>query len=77
MYPLSTEFSRQAHWVGLPFPSLGDLADQGTEPVAPALADGFFTTEPPGKPIYSFLHTTAFCFFNYRVEVPTIETWNR
>ena len=27
--PLFTEFSRQEHWSGLPFPSPGDLADPG------------------------------------------------
>ena len=37
----------------LPFPTPGDLPDSGMEPVSlssPALAGGFFTTEPPGKP---------------------------
>ena len=51
--PLSMEFSRQEYWSGLPFPSPGDLQDPGTEPISlasPALAGGFFTTEPPGKP---------------------------
>ena len=43
-------FSRQEYWSGLPFPSPGDLPDPGTEPRSPALAGGFFTTEPPGKP---------------------------
>ena len=42
-------FSRQEYWSGLPFPSPGDLPDPGIEPSAPALEDGFFTTEPPGK----------------------------
>ena len=42
--------SRQEYWSGLPFPSAGDLPDPGIEPEAPALAGGFFTTEPPGKP---------------------------
>ena len=28
----------------------GDLPDPGIEPMSPALAGGFFTTEPPGKP---------------------------
>ena len=40
----------------LPFPSPGDLPDPGTEPrslVSPVLAGGFFTTVPPGKPLYS------------------------
>ena len=27
-----------------------DLSESGVEPVSPALARGFFTTEPPGKP---------------------------
>ena len=47
--PLSMGFSRQESWGGLPFPSPGDLADPGTEPLSPALAGGFFTTEPPGS----------------------------
>ena len=45
------EFSRQEYWSGLPFPLPGDLPDLGIELVSPALADGFFTAEPPGKPI--------------------------
>ena len=47
------EFSRPYYWSGLPLPPPGDLPDPGTEPVSPAalaLAGGFFTTEPPGKP---------------------------
>ena len=34
----------------LPLPSPGDLPNPGIEPASPALAGGFFTTEPPGKP---------------------------
>ena len=48
--PLSTGFSRQQYWRRLPFPSPGDLPDPGMEPVSPALAGRFFTTEPAGKP---------------------------
>ena len=48
--PLSTGFARQECWIGLPFPSPGDLLDPGIESVSPELAGGFFTTEPPGKP---------------------------
>ena len=33
----------------LPFPSLEDLPDPGIEPMSPALAGEFFTTEPAGK----------------------------
>ena len=45
--PLSMEFSRQEYWSGLQFPPSGDLPNPRIEP---ALAGGFFTTEPPGKP---------------------------
>ena len=48
--PLSMGFPRQEYWSGLPFPPPGDLPDPGIELVSPALAGGFFTTEPPGKP---------------------------
>ena len=45
--------ARELEW--LPFPSPGDLSDPGMEPMAPALADRFFTTEQPKKPIvFSF-----------------------
>ena len=40
---------------GLPFPSPGYLPKPGIKPMSPALADGFFTTEPPGKPNISFI----------------------
>ena len=40
--------ARILEWV--PFPSPGDLPDPGIEPTY-ALAGGFFTTEPPRKPI--------------------------
>ena len=52
--PLSMEFSRQEYWSGLPCLLPGDLPDPGIKPmslVSPALAGGFFTIEPPGKPI--------------------------
>ena len=50
--PLCMGFSSQEYWSGFPFPTLGDLPDPGNEPgslVSPALAGGFFITEPPGK----------------------------
>ena len=47
--PLFMQFSRQEYWNGLLFPSPGDLPNSGIEPTYPALADGFFTTQPPGK----------------------------
>ena len=47
--PPSMGFPRQENWSGLPFPSPGDLPDPGIKSKSPALAGGFFTTEP-GKP---------------------------
>ena len=55
------EFPKQEYWSGLPIPPPGDLPCSGIEPVSPAspaLAEGFFTTEPP-----EFL--TIFCFFTF------------
>ena len=48
--PLSTGFSRQEYWSGLPFPSPGDLPDPKIEPLSPVLAGGFFTTGHLGSP---------------------------
>ena len=53
MAPLSLGFSRQEYESELPFPSPGYLPDpviKSMSSVALALASGFFTTEPPGKP---------------------------
>ena len=59
--PLSLGFPRQEYWSEWPFPSPGDLPDPGIEPVSPALAGGFFTAEPAGKPtMFVFLCVTDF-----------------
>ena len=45
--------ARILEWVAMPS-SPGDLPDPGIEPASlayPALAGGFFTTGPPGKPL--------------------------
>ena len=42
---------RQEYWSGLPFPTPGDLPDPGIELASPALAGGFFTTEPQRSPL--------------------------
>ena len=44
------ELFRQKYWSGLTFPPPGDLLDPEDEPLSPALAGRFFTTEPPGNP---------------------------
>ena len=49
--PLSMGFPRQEYWSRLPFPSPGNLLNPEIKPVSPALASGFFTAEPPGKPL--------------------------
>ena len=48
--PLSMGFPRQEYCQRLPFPSPEDLPEPGIEPVSSAMAGGFFTTEPRGKP---------------------------
>ena len=47
--PLPMGFPSQEYWNGLPFLSPGDLPGPGNEPVSPALAGVFVTTEPPEK----------------------------
>ena len=52
-FPLSMAFFRQEYWSGLPLHTPGDLPDPGVELMSlafPALAGGFFTSVPPGKP---------------------------
>ena len=48
--PLSMGLLRWEYWNGLSFPPPEDFPNPGTEamsPESPALAGGFFTTEPP------------------------------
>ena len=42
--------------------SIWDLAPPGIEPVSPALADRFLTTEPPEKPAHIFHIDTPYAF---------------
>ena len=65
------EFPMWEYWCGLPFPSPGspspgNLPDPGIEPTSPALAGGFFSIEPPGKPCwlivnYNISWTSVIC----------------
>ena len=52
------EFSRQEYWSRLPLHSQGRLPNPGIEPTSPALAGGFFISEPSGKPLVNY--TTIF-----------------
>ena len=49
---LSTEFSRQEYWSGLPFAIPGDLPDPGIDSASPALVGRFFMAEPPEKSLF-------------------------
>ena len=42
----------------MPFPSPGDLPDPGIEPRSPALQADALPSEPPGKPLLTFLITS-------------------
>ena len=44
--PPSMEFSRQAYWSGLPFPSPGDLPGPGIKPGSPALQADTLLSKP-------------------------------
>ena len=48
--PLSTGFSRQENWSGVPFPPPGDLPDPGIELKSPAWQVDSLPSEPPAKP---------------------------
>ena len=44
-------FPRQGYWSGLPFPSPGDLPDQGIEPWSPTPQADSLLSEPPGNAV--------------------------
>jgi len=58
---------------GLVAPQHVDLPRSGTEPVPPALADIFFTTELPGKPSYSLFLTQQAVIILKLNHLPTIK----
>ena len=60
--PLYMGFPRQEYWSGLPFPSPGNLPNQGIKPASPALAGRFFTTETLRKPLLT--HTCVIWYSN-------------
>ena len=72
---LSMGFPRQEYWSGLPFPALGDLPHPGTKPSSPALAGGFFTTEPPGKPLLTPSLTPESIRFRFLQDSGGFQRW--
>jgi len=70
---LSMGFPRQEYWSSLPFSSPGALPDWRIKPtslVSSALAGGFLTTMPPGKPcdIIQLIYYVHFLF-------PLVRIW--
>ena len=59
---LSMGFPRQKYWSWLPLPSPGILPDPGIELASPALAGGFFTSGPLGKPrrVFTFPYSWTY-----------------
>ena len=64
-------FFKQEYWSGLPFPPPQNLPDPGIKLTSPALAGGFFMTDPPGKPQrkntpnHTCTHICVLVFFCY------------
>ena len=56
----------------LPFPSPRDLPNPGIKTTSPALADRFFTTESPGKPLY--MHIVLYSLFRASLVAQTKES---
>ena len=66
-------FSQQEYWSELPLPLPGDFPNSGiepTSPASPALAGGFLTIQPPGKPVFEilivllkYMHMHLFTYF--------------
>ena len=57
--PLSVGLPRQEYWSRLPFPSPNRLPNPETELMSPAIAGGFFTTEPLVKHQSMMLYRVA------------------
>ena len=51
---LSMGFPRQEYRSELAFPPPGDLPNPGIEQASLALAEGFLSTETPGKPLKAY-----------------------
>ena len=61
-------------WSRLPFPIPGDHPDPGIKPASPALAGGFFTTGPPGKP---YMLTYMCWYICHMGKIKRPETWGQ
>ena len=50
----SMKVPSQEYWSELPFHSPGDFPDSGIKAESFALTGRFFTSEPPGKPLFHY-----------------------
>ena len=77
--PPSVGFSRQEYWSGLPFPSPGDLPDQGIEPSLPHCRQTLLLSEPPGKSFLDHFWKVPFIYEKFlsptKVHPPTVEIY--
>ena len=76
--PLSTGFSRQRSWNGLPFSPPGDLPDPGIKPtslMSPALAGGLFTTHTTGEALRTSLNITSLVMKFLPTSTAFLEKW--
>ena len=55
--PLSTGYSWQEYWSGLPFPSPGDLPGPGIKPMYPASQADSLPLSHQGSPLHTHTHT--------------------
>ena len=55
--PLSTEFSRQEYWSGLPCPPPGDLPNPGIKPRSPTLQQILYQLNHQGNPYKEIKYT--------------------
>ena len=69
--PLSTGFSRQEYWIGLPFPSPGDLPDPGIEPRSPVVLS-FKSNRKPPKGFSGWLNLIYFFFRQLKCLFPIV-----
>ena len=77
--PLSIEFFRQEYWIGLPFPSPGDLPDPRIEPiasVAPAWHAGSLPLNHWGRFSYIYIYTYI-CVYIYPVNSVSLNNTNK
>ena len=75
--PLSTGFSRQEYWSGLPFPPPEDLPNPGSGPTSlpsPALAGGFFTTSTTWEALPAVYFSVKYYVHGPLVSVSPLES---